>query len=153
MTTEPPAEDVFYVVTLQHREIDDLFEQIERARLVDLARAQRLFDLLARELSVHTRALERVLYPRLAGITEVAPRVTRGRDEQRTAMVLVDEMRRMSVEDQAWIDALHSVCRLMRHHMLREESRIFPEARAAFDTSELRDLARQLRAAELEYTR
>ncbi|MGH7036558.1 MAG: hemerythrin domain-containing protein [Stellaceae bacterium] len=69
--------DLYQILLQDHREVDNLFEKIEKSGKKAGKAQQQLSDKLRQELELHTRAEEQIVYP--AQQAPTPRRVRRGR--------------------------------------------------------------------------
>lgn len=137
-------ESVFGVLTKQHREVDDLFEQVELAA-DEPVRARRLFEQLAELLRAHAHAEEAVLYPRLAQVETVASTIAHGRHEHAEIERHLEDLRGHRELGNVWRTGLHELAREVRHHVATEEVEVFAAGRQALTHDEALALGAELR--------
>jgi hemerythrin superfamily protein len=141
-----PADDWLDAVDLleaQHRYVDRLFSEIERARG---ARKTQSFDELAQVLALHTTIEARIFYPGVK--TPATEELLRESAQEHLAMerVLAD-LRDVAIEiDSHEFDAKLGLFKQeVHHHAVDEEERtLFPIVRAALDGDYLAGLAGEM---------
>jgi hemerythrin-like domain-containing protein len=110
----------------QHREVEDLFQQIDDTNDDDARQA--LFDELADAIAVHAAIEERHFYP--AAYREATEDLLRESVEEHLAMKrVVADLLELSPSDEAF----NAKCRVLRdivdRHVEEEEGVLFPQAR------------------------
>ena len=143
-TTEP---DAIQLLTAQHREVEDLFEEIENARHAEDKEA--LFSDLADKLTIHTRIEEQTFYPAVR--------------ERRTEAIVLEAFVehtaiKRSLAELIQIDAgtaafdvqLQALKELVDEHVEEEEEELFPVARKALSDDDLYTLAREMMYTQQE---
>jgi len=120
----------------QHREVEALFEKIEKAR--DDAK-QDLFEQIADELAVHTAIEEKHFYPATkdARTEELLQEAV---EEHLAAKRTIADLMEMS-SDEPQFDAKVKVLKeQIEHHVEEEEQELFPKVRKVLAKEELEDL-------------
>jgi hypothetical protein len=132
MATRQKKMDAIALLKADHRKVEDLFEQFEKAREKD--RKEKLVKQICTELSIHTMIEEEIFYPACAGQVEDGDLVDEAYVEHDGAKVLVAELLK-SDPDNAFYDAKVSVLsEMIKHHVKEEEKRaegLFAEAKDA----------------------
>lgn len=112
-------------------------ETTERAR----ASRARLFDTLKRELQIHERMEEEVLYPALKKHAKARDIVLEGYEEHHLADLLVDEIGATDTGDERWAAKWSVLKESLEHHIEEEEGEMFKKAKDIFDKDELEAMA------------
>lgn len=140
--------DATHILAADHREVEDLFKQYEKASGLDRKKeiAQKICD----ELKIHTMIEEEIFYPALEGSIEDSL-LKEAYVEHDGAKVLVNEIAEGS-PDEEFYDAKVSVLKEQVEHHVREEEKMqdnmFQQARAA--DVDLNALGEQLLARKKE---
>ncbi|MEU0634359.1 hemerythrin domain-containing protein [Streptomyces sp. NPDC005989] len=139
-----PGGDVITELMADHRELEDLFSQIE-LQPVDHPRRRELADRLTAELVRHTVAEELHLYP---AVRKHVPHGAAMADKEladhtRTERILKD----LSVDDPRFNDTIAKLKLEVASHMRDEEHELFPKLAATLPPETLDELGRQVRQA------
>jgi hypothetical protein len=144
------AEDAISLITKDHREMENLFEQLQSGKGDRGALVQQVSAMLL----AHSRAEEAHVYPAVAeAVPAERGEVHHGKEEHEQAEQL---LRRLEVEEvgSAGFDStLTELVDAVRHHVEEEESGILPALEKAVGTQRLKELGRdfgQRRQQELE---
>jgi hypothetical protein len=136
--------DAIAMLKADHREVEDIFAQFEKASGKD--RKQKLAEQACLELKVHTIIEEEIFYPACRGQIE-DDLVNEAYVEHDAAKVLINEIE-AGGPDEAFYDAKVKVLsEMIEHHVEEEEKRsegMFSQARAA--GLDMDALADQMRA-------
>ena len=144
-TDEAPTGDVVELLEGQHREVAELFDQLERGT----GDTTEPFECLVRLLAVHETAEEEVVYPALRAIGPEGDRIAEARtSEEDEAKKALSELERIGVADQAFSDKLAAFRLLVMEHAGSEEREVFPLLRRALDDDKRRSMRSALEAAE-----
>jgi hemerythrin superfamily protein len=129
----------------QHREVEDLFEQLTDAETPDEKRE--IFETLADSLAVHATIEERDFYPAVKA--------------QRTEDVLLESLEEhlgikraladllgLAADDETFDAKVKVLEELVEHHVEEEEKDLFPKVRKLFDAATLDALEHEMTATE-----
>lgn len=111
-------------------------ETTERARR---GRAK-LFEDLKRQLQIHERMEEDVLYPALKAHPKAKEIVLEGYEEHHIADLIVAEMSDTDPSDERWGAKFKVLKESVEHHLEEEEDDMFKKARNLFNEAELDEL-------------
>jgi hypothetical protein len=118
----------------------------ERARV---GRA-RVFDDLKRQLAVHERMEEEVLYPALKKHANAKDIVLEGYEEHHIADLIVEELSSTDYSDERWAAKFKVLKESLEHHIEEEEEDMFKKARRIFDTEQLEALGAEMEQIRTE---
>jgi hemerythrin superfamily protein len=117
-----PGPDVFALLTHDHREVEQLFQQFEQSNDPQVART------ICDELTVHSLVEEELVYPVLA--TKVNPGHAReARHEHEEAKQLIEQIDTALAGDGDVASLVSQLQQAVQHHVEEEESEVFPEMR------------------------
>lgn len=136
--------DAIALLKADHRLIEDLFDQFERAK--GKAEQKRLAERLVMELEVHTILEEEILYPACRGEIPDS-KLDEGYVEHDATKVLMNDIKAGGPEEHFYATKVHVLSEILEHHFEEEEAPskgIFTLARKA--GVDLKDLADQMRA-------
>jgi hemerythrin superfamily protein len=130
------ADDVIELIKQDHREIERLFEQLDRHQ----PRRPLLKPMLIALLIAHDRAEEETVYPaaREAGADEL---IARGQRAHLMAEDLLDKMTRVDADDAAFDTLLTQLSDVVTGHVKLEESELLPALEERLDAERRRSLA------------
>lgn len=144
MTQTYEEMDAIAMLKADHRKVEDIFEQFEKARGKE--RKQALAEQACLELKVHTIIEEEIFYPACRGQIDEAD-LNEAYVEHDAAKVLINDIE-AGGPDEAFYDAKVKVLsEMIEHHVEEEEKRsegMFSQARAA--GLDMDALADQMRA-------
>jgi hypothetical protein len=141
--------DVIEVLERDHREVEQMFSQLEtlRGASTEHAKARRkdLTDQVTIELVRHSVAEEVLVYP------QVEDKVSReeaehAREEHAEAEETLHRLEKLDADDPAFDDELATLMAEIRHHIEDEEGQMFAHMRQAIDADELRKLGSRVEA-------
>ena len=140
--------DALSLLTADHNRVRGLFARFQAAE--EEKDAAQMLELAAKiivELEVHTTIEEEIFYPEIQGADEeLKDTVDEGIEEHHVAKVLIEEIKTLTPEDDAWAAKMKVLIESVEHHATEEEEEMFPETRKNFATSALEDLGARLEA-------
>ena len=134
--------DAIQLVKQDHRAVEQLFKQFERAEEADRsAEMKRVVQRAVKELSVHAAIEEQVLYPALRRAREGAEDdVLEALEEHHLVKLTLVELDKMSPEDERFCAKMTVLMENVRHHVKEEEKELLPQLREAFQPKDLKEL-------------
>jgi hypothetical protein len=140
--------DAISLLKSDHREVEDLFEQFEKARSED--RKGELAQQICTALKAHTTIEEEIFYPAFLEATQETDIHHEAEVEHEGAKRLVSEIESMSPSDE-YLDAKVSVLsEMIKHHVKEEEQRGGMFAKARQSDMDLDQLGQQLQQRKSE---
>lgn len=142
--------DAIALLKADHRQVEDWFEQFEKAR--DDGRKQKLATQICDALKVHTTIEEEIFYPAFLEATDDTDMHHEAEIEHKGAKNLIAEIEASSPDDEYFDSKVKVLSEMIKHHVKEEEQPggMFAEARDS--KMDLVELGEQLaaRKAELE---
>jgi hemerythrin-like domain-containing protein len=141
--------DVIEVLEHDHREVEEMFSELESLRGAsseeDQKRRKELTEDVTIELVRHSVAEEVIVYP------EVESRVSQeeaehAREEHAEAEETLQRLEKLDADDPAFDDELAKLMEEIRHHISDEEDEMFAHMRQVIDEEELRKLGERVEA-------
>ena len=141
------TQDVVDILTLDHREMEDLLDQIQRATASDLRRD--LTDTLIAEVMRHAVAEEMYVYPAMEKhIPQGKEEADHDRDEHHEIVQVMKELEGTDAAEPAFMDGVLKLDKLLRHHAQDEEADQFPKMRQYLSAEKLVELGEQVENAK-----
>jgi hemerythrin-like domain-containing protein len=136
-------DDVIAILEHDHREVEEMFAELEKLRgdTSEDAKSRRkdLVEQVTIELVRHSVAEEVLVYPKVADkISE--DEVKHAREEHAEAEETLARLEKLDLDDPAFDDELADLMREIRHHIEEEEGEMFPHMRQTFSADELRTM-------------
>jgi hemerythrin superfamily protein len=132
--------DAIEMLEEQHRDVEDLFEELESA---DAADKQDLFDELADSLAVHALIEEMHFYPAVrARRSEDIP--LESLEEHLLIKRMLSELMRLDPRNQAFEAKLAALKEQVERHVAEEEDELFPKVHKLLDKKQLVALAEDM---------
>ena len=144
--------DALSLLTADHNRVRVLFARFQSAE-EEKATAQ-MMELAAKiivELEVHTIIEEDIFYPEVKEADEeLKETVDEGLEEHHVAKTLIEEIKELGPEDDAFAAKMKVLIESVEHHATEEEEEMFPEVRKALDTAAREQLGEQLEALKAQ---
>jgi hemerythrin-like domain-containing protein len=142
-------QDAIALLKQDHRDVNALFKQFERAASGARAKRSRLVQTIIEELSRHAAIEELAFYPavrrEVAGST---PDVLEAIEEHHVVKWLLYELEGLSPADERFEAKVTVLIESVRHHVREEENELFPLVRARLGRERLLAIGDELRAAK-----
>src|SRR3954468_6929010 len=140
--------DAIALLKADHRQVEEWFEQFEKAR--DDDRRQKLATNICNALKVHTQIEEEIFYPAFLDATEDEDIHHEAEVEHDGAKKLIAEIEASSPDDDYFKAKVHVLSEMIKHHVKEEEKPggMFAEARDS--DMDLDALGQQLAARKEE---
>jgi hemerythrin superfamily protein len=141
--------DALSLLKKDHQKVKKLFKEIDAAN-EGSATQSKLYQELRKELQVHDVIEEKIFYPALKAHPKAKSIVAEAHEEHHVMKVLLGEMDKLNVEDEAWQAKFKVLMENVLHHAEEEETEMFPKATKAFKEEELEDLGARMEALKME---
>jgi hemerythrin-like domain-containing protein len=141
--------DVIEVLEHDHREVEEMFAELESLRGASTEdaknRRKALADQVTIELVRHSVAEEVLVYPQVEDKVS-AEEAQHAREEHAEAEETLEKLEKLDADDPAFDDELATLMREIRHHIEEEEGEMFAHMRQVIDAEELRKLGARVEA-------
>jgi hemerythrin superfamily protein len=125
----------------QHRKVEAIFDELERAR----AESSGLLLELANDLAAHMAIEQDLFYPAVREID--AELVSESFEEHALAEIALKRLLKTAPDDQAFDARVAALSDLIHHHVDEEESELFPAVETALGAERLEQLGKKLEEA------
>jgi len=136
--------DATKLLEQDHREVEQLFEEFEKAT-GDTEAKGAIVDRIIAELSIHAAIEEEIFYP---AVKEAVPDredlVEHSLEEHQEVKELLADLDKMSPSDAGYHQKVEAVISDVREHVQEEEGDMFPRFRKAISASQLEEIGRKL---------
>lgn len=141
-------EDAISLLRADHKLVEQLFEQYEKAR--SPTKKQALINEICAELTIHAQIEEEIFYPQAQSALKDHEMVPEAEVEHATLKNLISQLQKEDRESNAEMyDAKVKVlCEYVQHHVKEEQNELFPKVRDS--KLDLKDLAAQLQERKEE---
>lgn len=144
--------DAVSLLTADHNRMRGLFARFQAAE--EAGDTERMLELAGKiivDLEVHATIEEEIFYPAIQGAgEELKDTVDEGIEEHHVAKVLMEEIKTLTPEDDAWAAKMKVLIESVEHHAGEEEEEMFPETRKNFDKAAIDELGVRLEARKAE---
>ena len=141
--------DVIEVLEHDHREVEEMFQELESLRGATgddvKARRKELADQVTIELVRHSVAEEVLVYPKVESRIS-KEEAEHAREEHAEAEETLHRLEKLDPDDPAFDDELATLMKEIRHHISDEEGEMFAHMRQIMDPEELRTLGSRVEA-------
>ncbi|MDQ6894584.1 MAG: hemerythrin domain-containing protein [Acidobacteriota bacterium] len=129
-----------------HDEVEDLFEQYEKAGDNAKATKQGLFEQIREALTVHMDIEETIFYPAVKAVRdkEVKDLVREADEEHHVVKILLGELSKMSPSDEQFDAKMTVLKENIEHHVEEEESELLPDAKKQLSAELLEQLGDEM---------
>jgi hemerythrin superfamily protein len=139
--------DVVEILTHDHREVEDLFDQIEQE--TDASQRRELTDQVITELVRHAVAEEQYLYPavreRVPGGDELVDGEIADHNEVEEALKALEGI---DANDAEFMTVFRRMSDDVKQHVQEEEDELFPKLREHTSAEEMRELGKKIEMAK-----
>jgi hemerythrin superfamily protein len=125
-TSAAKSQEAITLLKADHREVEKLFGQCEKAR--DDTRKLQLAQQICLELKVHTQIEEEIFYPASREVLKDDEIINESLVEHQSAKDLIEQIQAMDVSDEMFDAKLTVLKELVEHHVEEEEKELFPQA-------------------------
>ena len=151
MVTESTPKDGLQLLAQDHRRVEDLFEQFEKAS--GASAKEKIVKTICTELKIHSMIEEEIYYPEIRGKVE-EDALDEAYVEHDSAKLLINELEAAEPDEEFYDAKVKVLQELIEHHVAEEEKQrdnLFQQTRAA--EIDLEALGRRLAARKAELTR
>ena len=128
--TMAAGQDAIALLTADHREVSDMFEQFDQLGDRATASKEKLKDKICKALIAHTTIEEEIFYPAVRGnIEEGEDMVDEAVVEHAAAKDLIQQLQEMQPDDELYDAKVKVLGEQIDHHVKEEEKEMFPKVR------------------------
>ncbi len=142
--------DALAFLKKDHDTVEQLFKRFEKAGDSAHKSKRQIVDKVIRELSMHAAVEEQVFYPALRDLLGEKRKedVLEALEEHHVVKTTLNELEKMSAEDERFAAKTAVLIESVRHHVKEEEKEMFPKVRKALTPAQLRELGDALATAK-----
>jgi len=124
------GQDAIALLTADHREVSEMFEQFEQLGDRATTSKEKLKDKICKALIAHTTIEEEIFYPAVRGkIEEGEDMVDEAVVEHAAAKELIQQLQEMQPDDELYDAKVKVLGEQIEHHVKEEEKEMFPKVR------------------------
>lgn len=129
-----------------HDEVEELFEQYEKAGDNAQVTKQGLFEQIREALTIHMDLEETIFYPAVKAIRdeEIKDEVREADEEHHVVKILLGELAKMSPSDEQFDAKMTVLKENIEHHVEEEESEMLPDAKKRLSDEMLEQLGDEM---------
>ena len=133
---------IFDVLTAQHREVEELFGDIQDAiETSEIPVARLVFQLLSSRLIAGMHAEKTTVYPQLASQAGLVAEIAEAIKQHDAIERAINHVRVSTISDAPWCDAIARLAKLVADHADFEACMLFPIARLSLTPDQVHGLA------------
>ncbi|MGI8776823.1 MAG: hemerythrin domain-containing protein [Acidimicrobiales bacterium] len=141
--------DAIALLRNDHREVERLFKQFEKAGPNAHKTRRQVADRIVKELSVHAAIEEQVFYPAVReAVPETDDDVLEGLEEHHIVKWTLSEVDGMDPEHERFVPKMTVLIESVRHHVTEEEGELFSTVRGAMTRKQLAELGEVMAQAK-----
>ena len=141
--------DAIALLRQDHREVERLFKQFEKAGPRAHKTRRTVVDKVIKELSVHAAIEEQVFYPAIReAVAETEDTVLESLEEHHIVKWTLSELDGMDPEAERFVPKMTVLMESVRHHVEEEEDELFPKVREALGRKQLAELGEAMDKAK-----
>lgn len=141
--------DILSLIETDHREVEDLFEQLEEN--AGSKKAEKIFSQIFSELSLHAHAEELVFYPAMQEYEKTKKYIEEAESEHNAVKILLEQMKSLKPSDSEFEVKFKHLKESVLHHVEEEENEIFEAVRECFDEQALVVLGKEFEQAKAKW--
>ena len=139
--------DAIELLESQHREVEDLFSQIEDAK--GAKEKEQLFEQIADALAMHAAIEEHHFYPAVRA-KKTKDILLESLEEHLGIKRVLADLMKVDASDETFDAKIKVLKEQVEHHVEEEESDLFPKANKLLSSEELDALAQEMTAEQTE---
>ena len=145
---KPKTQDAIALLKADHRQVEEWFEQFEKAR--DDNRKQKLATQICDALKVHTTIEEEIFYPAFLEATGDTDMHHEAEIEHNGAKNLIGEIEASSPDDEYFDSKVKVLSEMIKHHVKEEEQPDGMFAKAKKSDMDLEELGREMQERKMQ---
>ena len=142
--------DAIVLLKNDHKTVEKLFKQYEKLGDKAYSAKRQVVDQIISELSMHAAIEEQFFYPAVRKeAEEIQDVVLEGLEEHHIVKWTLDELSKLSAEEERFDPKVKVLMESVRHHVEEEEGEMFPKVREAMGRKALQELGDTLEQAKV----
>jgi len=144
--------DIYKLLRDDHSKVKSLFKELEDTTERAVKTREHLFATLKMELTVHSEAEEKFLYPRLTEAEETREITLEGIEEHNVVKKLLIELDEDPKGTEEWAAKLKVLQENVEHHVKEEEGEMFKKAKKVLSDEEAEAIADDVESFKQDYS-
>ncbi len=133
--------DIYQILRQEHDEVQDMIDkQLEGKKS---GKPDMLLKDIQQHLSIHLSGEEKLLYPLLTKSEESKEDAFEAYEEHHVAKLTLNELMKMSPDDERWHAKLTVLKELIDHHVQEEERNLFKAAKKVISSDQAREIGQK----------
>jgi hemerythrin superfamily protein len=143
--------DAIVLLKDDHKTVEKLFKQFEKAGERAYKEKQHLVEQIIRELTTHAYIEEEIFYPAARQeVPETKDHVLESVEEHHVVVWMLSELKNLDPKDERYDAKVTVLIENVRHHVEEEEQEWFPQVREAMGRKKLQELGEQMEKAKAQ---
>jgi len=134
--------DIYQILKQEHDEVQDMLDQQIEGKKSGKGQDQMLKE-IQQHLSIHLSGEEKLLYPLLTKDEESKEDAFEAFEEHHVAKLTLNELMKMSPEDERWHAKLKVLKELIDHHVQEEERNLFKVAKKVISSEQAKEIGQK----------
>lgn len=130
------------LLTAQHREVEQLFAEIEALDEKAYKKKESTFKIIAEKLTMHAKLEEKLFYPEIKSHEKTA--TLEAYEEHSVVKDLIKRIARTKVQHESWPAKVKFLKEIVQHHVEEEEDELFPAWEESSTFEELERVGREM---------
>jgi len=129
-----------------HDEVEELFEQYEKAGDNALSKKLALFEQIRDALTIHMDIEETIFYPAVKAVRdeELKDEIREADEEHHVVKILLGELGKMNLSDEQFDAKMTVLKENVEHHVEEEEGELLPDAKKRLSSELLEQLGDEM---------
>ena len=133
-------DDFFDLLHDEHTQVKDMLNRLKETSSKDHAAREEQFNRLTAALIPHMKGEEKAFYPVLRQHKAAQESAMEAMEEHHAAELILNELTRMSKQEEFWGPKLSVFREIINHHIQEEESRVFSASRSSLSEDQMKDI-------------
>jgi len=140
------ATDIYQRLEQDHREMEKILDRLSEGF------DRQMFDQLAKELTAHSEAEEKVFYEAVVDDERAHEPILEGYEEHHVADLILRELKSNNPGTDRWMAKLKVLKENVEHHIQEEESEMFDAARGVVNGAQAQEMAARFESEKKKHS-
>lgn len=133
--------DILTLLKEDHTQVAKILDKLSDTSLRASKTRETLFSQLEEAFTRHAEFEEKIFYPAVKNEPATKDLILEAYEEHHEVKLILEELRRLSTENERWRPKLIVIKENIRHHVREEENDLFPKVKTILPQERLIDLA------------